>query len=1163
LFNKRQESEQERAQRKGMALARAHREALAIEEGLSKETANNKEKKKGGIWRIITNSDNLGETLRKIGKEPVRLGPFSATVKGLASALAFLGPVVGAISGSLVAMTASVGGAAAAMGGVGLAAIGGYGQALLGIGMIIKPMADEFHAVSLTTNAYATAVQKYGENSKQANKAQSAMNNTLKSVSPTARAAYKDLAQVQTVFARMTAGARPALDSLLRSAMNAFRQFAPGFAKNSVDATKIASKSLGNVFDRINSARMHGRDPLNTMFVNANKSLGPLISGLGYLGEALAQIGASASKFLEPMTRAFGRSMESLLDKTDDTKSLDKTMQSLVDSFKSVGGAISSAGGLLLDFFNAGRGAGDGLFASLGKTFNRWDRFINSAKGKNTVKTFFDHAAEGGRMFMRVMTAIVQGFVFLATVTAPAAMVIGQLLMKLLSIGSAVIKIDQVRIALQSLMVGAVAAFAAFKVGAAIAGIGTLVTKLGAAITALKAFRIAAISTWAASTLGFSIIIGGLVSLATYLYLNKGKTDDLTESIKKLRAEGQGLVDDFADKSTKFASNSLQIAANNKELTGLDPKSIEAKTIRDQNAILTKENKRLTGQLSTGETKVYNKATEAVGKYGKELASTREKIKVLKDQEGDYFDKEAKKLEDTLPRIIAGFNRAKDFAAGQAIALERVKLPSQGGVGKDTSSMLQRKIGSLVRAGGDKIALDISLQPKLNDTQLITEINFAKKLIDIGVPQSKITKILANSKNATDTITALEALLKRATAPKTVHIDATVQGALNNIAAVKNALNSVTSILGVVTPGGNAEGGVHYSTRDPHGTTAGASGYMKQTAMGNARKRPMRSAMGKFNEPTLLVGEENKTEYVIATNPAYRSQNKKYLAAAASELGMSIFDGKDVEGAAKGRHPRDYYSSARWADAFLDSTDISKEVKRAKKRLKTLKNLFAVYNTPGKNPPTAKARKKHEQQKTEAANLRSFLNSGTTTKNRQNAHMIEYQTNRVAELTSAMALAEKRGDSALYNSSKAGKLRYLGMLDAEYKRAEKYATGDRLSKLRNARFGIESDILDTRGSSSETALASAQAEQYKAQLTAAQNNQLINSAFAGTYGGGMGGFGGSSMAGSIGRTGGAPTIVINTLHPGDPNTVRAIADAATSGMGYQGYTNSARMSSGL
>jgi hypothetical protein len=49
---------------------------------------------------------------------------------------------------------------------------------------------------------------------------------------------------------------------------------------------------------------------------------------------------------------------------------------------------------------------------------------------------------------------------------------------------------------------------------------------------------------------------------------------------------------------------------------------------------------------------------------------------------------------------------------------------------------------------------------------------------------------------------------------------------------------------------------------------------------------------GKVNAPALLVGEENIPEYVIATNPAYRSDNVNYLREAAEEFGYGLSEAK-------------------------------------------------------------------------------------------------------------------------------------------------------------------------------------------------------------------------------------------------------------------------------
>jgi hypothetical protein len=70
----------------------------------------------------------------------------------------------------------------------------------------------------------------------------------------------------------------------------------------------------------------------------------------------------------------------------------------------------------------------------------------------------------------------------------------------------------------------------------------------------------------------------------------------------------------------------------------------------------------------------------------------------------------------------------------------------------------------------------------------------------------------------------------------------------------------------------------------------------RQAAMGTSRGAEVR-------KPTYITGEENRKEYVIATNPAYRMSNLGYLAAAAAELGMGLIPGFALGGSVGNSKP--------------------------------------------------------------------------------------------------------------------------------------------------------------------------------------------------------------------------------------------------------------------
>lgn len=109
-----------------------------------------------------------------------------------------------------------------------------------------------------------------------------------------------------------------------------------------------------------------------------------------------------------------------------------------------------------------------------------------------------------------------------------------------------------------------------------------------------------------------------------------------------------------------------------------------------------------------------------------------------------------------------------------------------------------------------------------------------------------------------------------------INITASNAQALGAISSVQGALSAlpssktVTVTVNTVHTGGKAEGGTSF--------------YMPQPVIepgGRSRR---------VNRPTMLTGEEapRHPEYVIATNPAYRPSNEKYLEDAAGELGYEV-----------------------------------------------------------------------------------------------------------------------------------------------------------------------------------------------------------------------------------------------------------------------------------
>jgi hypothetical protein len=80
---------------------------------------------------------------------------------------------------------------------------------------------------------------------------------------------------------------------------------------------------------------------------------------------------------------------------------------------------------------------------------------------------------------------------------------------------------------------------------------------------------------------------------------------------------------------------------------------------------------------------------------------------------------------------------------------------------------------------------------------------------------------------------------------------------------------------------------------------------------------------GKYNRPRYLVGEENQSEYVIATNPRYRKRNQDYLVGAINAIGLPANAAEKIQGAVSGTITGAQNYAADVYSRFRKSTSIA------------------------------------------------------------------------------------------------------------------------------------------------------------------------------------------------------------------------------------------------
>lgn len=141
------------------------------------------------------------------------------------------------------------------------------------------------------------------------------------------------------------------------------------------------------------------------------------------------------------------------------------------------------------------------------------------------------------------------------------------------------------------------------------------------------------------------------------------------------------------------------------------------------------------------------------------------------------------------------------------------------------------------------------------------------------------------------------------------------QGVIQGAIAELNAYDGRTATSTITTRHvtvNESRGGKYMGGRSSYTMAFAAGGIPTDAEIERARVQAERSTMrdgtrgARVTRPTMLVGEQapRYNEYVITENPAYRSNNERYLEEAANGMGMSVASYKRGRGGNK-RHKRD------------------------------------------------------------------------------------------------------------------------------------------------------------------------------------------------------------------------------------------------------------------
>lgn len=1194
--------------------------------------------------------DTIGKTFDKlgnVGNVRLNLGPFSGTIRTFGIVLATLGPIVTSLLGSATALVGVLGqglaGAAAVAGG----ALAGLLTNFLGVAFAVKPAITDFKEAMTATKAYQTAIDKHGKGSKQAIEAQKQMNSVLKSVDPNAAKAAAGLAKVDAEWQRLTgATARKDVGQVLVGAFQALDNMMPILARNTNDTMNILTSGITKFEHKVSTGR--GLQIIQSLGQSANQFLKPTLGGFTHLASAFGNISESAARLFAGKTgRGFDRWAKDLDSATAPGAHLDHIIKQLGDDASRSLHLFSALGKLLVTVLHGGAAAGRDLLDRMTDTLNKWNEFLKTPKGQAAMAKFFHDAADNTRELWHALSPLIAAFVTWSTAITP---VVTGVLKGVSAVSKLVDKFTTLIGFKGALSTLAVTFGALWAVGR----LGAFVSLLGRAVGLIRSMTaLETVSTLATGGFGKKLAARGAVTEAESIGATAVTTGAFSKIFSKgsntaaksaAKAAGTDVGEELATGLSTGAAAALGTTAAVLLGGGLAAYMLVKHGHVGQNIEVDKKGltdlgKQQAGPAAKGWTDAYQKyITDNVGKVfsgdmtkaqlqAGALAFAKKSAAAMQTQFNNaaIFAGVGTSLQQSLDSAFNNISTAKMFAkfgntkqggkfleniqlTGDTQAQKAVSQLAQSKVGVKTLTILSKggpeaikqllvlahtqigvKVLSVIQHGGKEAAaiLDLINSKKLRD-------KLFKIIQNGGEPANALMSLLNNHKISNKEFKVLlrdiatgkiRSIQELKIADKKFTISAAAQQAIdvaNHIRALlasitnKNVTIRATEIQNVAKQAHGASGLV-YSPHDKRMINAANGGPAARGAI--------------VNRPTLLTGEENQNEIVLATNPAYRKQNIDYWMQAGGMLGIPGFAKGGITSVGYAKHQANLLTGpgSPYEKLKLQISRSESAASNLSDRYDAILNNPTYLNDDG-SVNTAQQRRaislyKEERSgevsiqgmyrklKTEAQRMaegiRKLIAQIRTGLEGMPMELVSY-TGKGKNRKKVTKRNTKRDQLKTYLAELTGTLPELD--DDAFEAGQSYfAQGTKILNLDNTIAAVGGQQADTSGSGAAGGDSGATDTFNQGAYNQGFNvglGRAITDSVASMSGSDIGaGFGSGAAAGGSGSDAlgdrAAPNIYIQTLHPGDPQTLRAVADAAAAGFSYQGSITSSKVNTGL
>src|SRR6187402_300018 len=213
-------------------------------------------------------------------------------------------------------------------------------------------------------------------------------------VDPNVRAATKGISQISSEWHRLTdSTARRTFGDVIAETVHTAGDLLPTLAHNTNQTLGIIDSATTRLMQRLRSpGTVHAFSEIGKNF---NAGLGPALLGAEHLGATIGHIAESASRLIEPAAKGFEKWAAGLDRTTSNGEKLDSTIDRLGQHAKDVGRFFMALGRLIITVLNGGADAGDRLTNNMTNALDRWNEFLKTPQGQQSMAEFFDRAAKG------------------------------------------------------------------------------------------------------------------------------------------------------------------------------------------------------------------------------------------------------------------------------------------------------------------------------------------------------------------------------------------------------------------------------------------------------------------------------------------------------------------------------------------------------------------------------------------------------------------------------------------------------------------------------------------------------------------------------------------------------------------------------------------------